>query len=73
MRPHSPGAGWVNNASNYHEFSEETMVSNCCAWQMGVTKEENLSEIFLSLSVTQTRLFKNIYITVTWETKLFFF
>lgn len=56
MRPHSPGVGWVINASNHHEFSGETMVSNCHALQIEVAKEENLSEIFISLSVTQTRL-----------------
>lgn len=29
MRLRSQGVGWVINVSNYHEFSEETMVRNC--------------------------------------------
>lgn len=55
VRLHSQGVGWVINASNYHEFSEETMVRNCHkpCFTVWVAKEENLSENFISLSVLE--------------------
>lgn len=55
MRLHSQSVGWVINASNYHEFSEEQWLGTATSYalQFGVAKGENLSENFISLSVLE--------------------